>query len=138
MSKSSVKLEIVTPRGVMLETEADEVVVISDQGEVGILPMHAMYITLVRPGRLFYKKGAEITACAVDVGFASVKENALTIATRRYSAADEIDLECMQDDLAEINEKISTIFQAPSNAEFRELDTRRQWLAGCLKAARSA
>ncbi|MDR2436015.1 MAG: ATP synthase F1 subunit epsilon [Puniceicoccales bacterium] len=62
-------LEITTPEGVVLETEAEAVSVPTTCGEITILPGHRPLATLVGPGVLHYGHDGRGNSLAVDCGF---------------------------------------------------------------------
>lgn len=68
------KLKIVTPERVMLETEADSVSLPTSQGEITILPNHIPLVSNLDPGELRYKIGAKEEYFAVSGGFVEVKK----------------------------------------------------------------
>ena len=53
-------LDIVTPYGHVFTDEVDELIAMGSEGEFGVLPGHAPFLTTLKIGMLTYKKGAEI------------------------------------------------------------------------------
>jgi len=49
-------LEIVTPYGLILSEEVDEITAVGTEGEFGVLPGHVPFITTLKIGILSYKK----------------------------------------------------------------------------------
>jgi len=65
-------LEVVTPAGSAVSTNADEVIVPGAEGEFGVLPGHTPFISALRPGNLRYKSGAEVHTLSIGAGLVEV------------------------------------------------------------------
>ncbi len=85
-------LEIVTPKGLVVSTQVDEAYIPGSQGDFGILPGHAPFLTSLRVGELHYRQGKEIHYIAVNRGFADVLARRTTILTDTAEPAGEIDI----------------------------------------------
>ncbi len=72
MSEGRLKLKVVTPTRVVVETEADSVTVPGALGALGILPGHAPLLATMRIGELSYRSGAREHSLAVQNGFVEV------------------------------------------------------------------
>ena len=70
--ENKLKLEIVTPNGLILSEEVDEVVCSGSEGEFGVLPGHVPFFTTLKIGMLTYKKGNEARFVFVNWGYAEV------------------------------------------------------------------
>jgi F-type H+-transporting ATPase subunit epsilon len=71
-----VKLELVTPSRLLLETETDMVVVPGGDGDFGVLPGHAPLLSTLRPGTLAIYNGEAVSErLFVAGGFAEVEDN---------------------------------------------------------------
>ena len=65
-----IKLDIVTPYGLIFRDDVDEVTAAGSEGEFGVLPGHAPFLTTLKIGMLTYKKGNEVRYIFVNSGFA--------------------------------------------------------------------
>lgn len=72
-------VSVVTPEKTLVETEADEVIIPTPQGEIAILPQHIPLLTQVAPGELIIKKGTNSQHLAVVGGFVELGNNRLYI-----------------------------------------------------------
>ena len=54
------KVEVVTPRGVVLDKEVEEVVAPGIMGEFGVLIGHTPMLTFIRPGVLSYLENGQV------------------------------------------------------------------------------
>ena len=73
------KLEIVTPSGVIFDNEVKQVNLPGSEGEFGVLPKHATLVSLLDTGVIVIEKqdGSEI-AVAINSGYVKVDEEKTT------------------------------------------------------------
>jgi F-type H+-transporting ATPase subunit epsilon len=92
------RLEIVTAeREVLAEEGLDIVVAPGSQGQLGILPRHSPLMTMLEPGELRYRRGADETVIAISGGFMEVRNDVVTVLADTAEQAEEIDLERAQE-----------------------------------------
>jgi F-type H+-transporting ATPase subunit epsilon len=89
-------LEIITPDKKVLSTEADQVVLPTESGEVGILSGHVPLVTKVKAGELKVLKGGQTEYIAVDHGFAKVLGDTISVLTEAAVNVAEIDLSAVE------------------------------------------
>jgi F-type H+-transporting ATPase subunit epsilon len=73
------KLEIVTPDGMIFDAEVKQVTVPGAEGEFGVLPKHATLVSLLDTGVIIIEKsdGSEL-AVAINSGYVKVDEEKTT------------------------------------------------------------
>ncbi len=73
------KLEIVTPNGVIFDAEVKQVNLPGSEGEFGVLPRHATLVSLLETGVIVITKqdGSEV-AVAINSGYVKVDEDKTT------------------------------------------------------------
>ncbi|KYJ87395.1 ATP synthase F1 subunit epsilon [Sulfurovum riftiae] len=73
------KLEIVTPNGVIFDDEVKQVTLPGSEGEFGVLPRHATLVSLLDTGVIVIEKadGTEV-AVAINSGYVKVDEEKTT------------------------------------------------------------
>ena len=73
------KLEIVTPDGVIFDAEVKQVTLPGAEGEFGVLPKHATLVSLLETGVIVIEKndGTEV-AVAINSGYVKVDEEKTT------------------------------------------------------------
>ncbi len=73
------KLEIVTPNGVIFNDEVKQVTLPGSEGEFGVLPKHATLVSLLSAGIIVIEKadGTEV-AVAINSGYVKVDEEKTT------------------------------------------------------------
>ena len=86
------RLELATPTGLVVSEMADEVVLPSVDGYLGVLPGHAPLVTLVGVGEVTYRAGRQERYLAVSGGFAEVGPDRVTILAETTERPEEIDV----------------------------------------------
>ena len=61
MAMETIKFELVSPERLLMSRDVDMVVVPGEEGDFGVLPGHALFLTLVRPGLIDIYKGDEVS-----------------------------------------------------------------------------
>ena len=90
---AKLNIEIVTAeRVVFSEDEVDIVVVPGIEGELGILPMHAPLMTMLKPGELLVRQKGEEQSIFVSGGFLQVVADKVTVLADTAERAEEIDI----------------------------------------------
>ena len=76
----TMKLEIVTPTGVLFDGEVKMVTVPGREGEFGVLPHHASMISLLKAGVIEYEdKDGKKGVVAINWGHIKIEESGVTI-----------------------------------------------------------
>ena len=99
-------LEVVTPEHLLLSKQVDEVIAPGSEGEFGVLPGHAPFITTLKIGELQYKVGEEWSYMAVLWGYAEVNPTKVTVLAEIAEKAEDIDVERATKKVAEAEERL--------------------------------
>ena len=75
------RLEIVTPDARTYSDDVDMVTLPGEEGEMGILPNHAPLLSMLKPGELRLKKGAQEISMAIGEGFVEVGPDRVSVLT---------------------------------------------------------
>ena len=102
-------LEIVTPYGSVVNSKVEEAYIPGSQGDFGVLPGHAPFLTSLRIGELHYRREKEIHFLAVNRGFAEVTPTRVTILADTAEPAEEIDKERAKSAKVRAEEKLKTL-----------------------------
>ena len=117
---NTLKLEIVTPKGIVYSDDVDMVTLRTAEGQIGVLPHHVRLMTQLLPGELTVRKGASADFLAVGEGLVEVRGDRISIATDMAVAVENIDEavaeEARQRAAARLREKISSEEVATVNA----------------------
>jgi F-type H+-transporting ATPase subunit epsilon len=104
--ENKLKLEIVTPNGLILNEEVDEVVCSGSEGEFGVLPGHVSFFTTLKIGMLTYKKGNESRFVFVNWGYAEVGPDRVMVLADSAEKSDDIDVERAKASLKRAEERL--------------------------------
>jgi len=89
----TLNVDILTPERVVMQTQADSVVVPAADGELGIMQNHAPLLAQLQPGEIRLRRGADTEHFAVSGGFVEVKANQVSVFAETAEMAKEIDVE---------------------------------------------
>jgi F-type H+-transporting ATPase subunit epsilon len=90
---SKLRLDIVTAeRLVYSEDDVDMIIAPGVEGQLGILPRHTPFMTMLQPGELRIKRGNEEVSLAVTGGFLEVRPDKVIILADAAERAEEIDI----------------------------------------------
>ena len=103
------RLEIVTPYGLVVNSKVEEAYIPGSQGDFGVLPGHAPFLTSLRIGELYYRREREIHYLAMNRGFAEVTPTKTTILADTAEPAEEIDIERAKSARARAEERLRTL-----------------------------
>lgn len=92
MSENKIRVEIVTPYGLVLSEDVDEVSASGVEGEFGVLPGHAAFITTLKIGILTTKTAGQSKFYFVNWGYAEVTGDKVLILADSAEKSEEIDL----------------------------------------------
>ena len=89
----ALRLEIVTPDKVVLETDVDYVGAPGVDGEFGVLPGHIPLLAALTTGELYYRQGTDTRWAFVAGGFAEVSGNKVSILAEAAELSSDIDVD---------------------------------------------
>ena len=85
-------LEVVTPEGLLLREEVDDVVAPGAEGYFGVRPGHTPFLTTLGLGEITYRQGTETQRLTCFWGFCEVLPDRVNILAEIGERAEEIDL----------------------------------------------
>lgn len=85
-------VNVLTPQAQVFSGEAEEVLVPSVNGELGILPNHASLLTQVMPGEIQVKTGSKTQSIAIMGGYIEVNNNVVNILGDFAIRAEDIEI----------------------------------------------
>lgn len=85
------KVYIITPDQIFLNIDAEEVILPTNTGLMGVLKNHAPLITALEVGVMLFRIKKEWTSIALMGGFALVKENQITVLVNEAESEVTID-----------------------------------------------
>lgn len=102
-------LDIVTPYGLVFTDQVDEIVAAGSEGEFGVLPQHARFLTTLKAGMLTYKKGSETGYVFVSGGYAEVGPDKVVILADSAERSTDIDIERARSAMKRAEERLKQI-----------------------------
>jgi len=98
----SLNVRVITPDKVVWDAGAEELILPSSTGQIGILGDHAPLLTALDIGVMRLKSDAGWTSIVLMEGFAEVEDNKVTILCNGAEEASSIDLQTAQSDLEKV------------------------------------
>lgn len=129
-----IKFQITTPERVVYDDEVDEIVLPTQQGEVGILPHHIPLVSLLASGEIRIKKGSETIYMAVSGGFIQVKPNQVTVLADTAEREEEIDEQRAEEARRRAHELLNS--KRAEAADFAAISAKLEKELARLKVAR--
>jgi len=138
----TISLEIVTPDGLKLREDVNELTAPSVHGEFGVLPMHRPLLAALATGIVTYIQNGKRESVAVGPGFVEVAADKALLLTDRFIKKDEVDPVRTRLELKEVDEALDQFARSGSadggagdlkSAEYGELVERELWAAAQLE-----
>jgi F-type H+-transporting ATPase subunit epsilon len=85
-------LEVVTPEGLLLRDEVDDVVAPGTDGYFGVRPGHTPFMTTLGLGHISFRKGGETTLLTCFWGFCEVLPDRVNVLAEIGERAEDIDV----------------------------------------------
>ena len=127
-------LEVVTPEGVLVSQEVDAVVAPGTEGEFGVLPDHALFLSGIVPGELRYTSGSVESSMVVTTGFAEVSNDKVSVLVDAAEKTSEIDRERAQQALERARKRLAKE-RGSEDVDFSRAELALQRAVARVKAA---
>lgn len=124
------RVELVTPKGVLLDKEVEEVVAPGIMGEFGVLYGHTPMLTFIKPGIFSYLEDNKFTRFAVGAGFCEVLKDRVSVLVDEAYRGDAIDSAAAAAEISELERELASIDAAENPGEYEKVSTK-------LKVARA-
>lgn len=102
-------LEIVTPYGLVVNSQVEEAYIPGSHGDFGVLPGHAHFLTSLRVGEMHYRRDKKVYYLAINRGFVEVTPTKTTVITDTAERPEDIDLNRAQAAKARAEEKLKSL-----------------------------
>ena len=120
----TLKVNIVTPDGPVVETEANMIIATTETGQMGILPGHIAMVAPLQIGALRIKKDDSTETVAVHGGFIEVRPDVVTVLAQSAETASTIDIARAKEAAKRAEQELSAK-QAGNDFQAAELDLKR-------------
>jgi len=129
----SLNVRVITPDKIVWDALADELILPSSTGKIGILTNHAPLLTAIDIGVMQLKSDAGWTSIVLMEGFAEVEENKVTILCNGAEEGSSIDLKTAQEELEKVillvDEATTKKERIEATIELRKAQARLQAVA---------
>jgi F-type H+-transporting ATPase subunit epsilon len=126
----SLNVRVITPDKVVWDASAEELILPSSTGQIGILTDHAPLLTALDIGVMRVKAESGWTSLVLMEGFAEVENNKVTILCNGAEDGKSIDLKTAQEELEKItlvvNEATTKKEKIEATIELRKAKARLQ------------
>ncbi len=102
-------VKVIAPDQTIVDTVAEEVILPSSSGQLGILTGHAPLISALETGVLRFRKDKAWAAIALTGGFAEVEENEVTVLVRSGELGSTINADEARKKLADAEQTLAGI-----------------------------
>jgi F-type H+-transporting ATPase subunit epsilon len=102
-----IPFELVSPARLVFSGEADQVDVPGAEGDFGVLPGHAPFISTLRPGILTVRSGSDVKRFFVRAGFAEVNPSGLTVLAEVAVAVEDMDVAALTSEIKAIEKAMA-------------------------------
>jgi F-type H+-transporting ATPase subunit epsilon len=110
-------IRVVAPDKTVWDSEADEVILPSTTGQLGILSGHAPLLSALDIGVMRVRPGKEWVAIALMGGFAEVENNEVTILVNGAERGDKIDKEAARTAFTEAEARFNQVQNSENRQE---------------------
>jgi F-type H+-transporting ATPase subunit epsilon len=128
----SLKIRVITPDKIVLNTSSNAIVLPSTSGQLGILTDHAPLITALEVGVLRFKAENDWSPIILLGGFAEVEDNEVTILVNGVEDVSTIDLAAAK---SELDTASSALLNAETSKEKIEASQKVKKASARVQAA---
>jgi F-type H+-transporting ATPase subunit epsilon len=116
------QFELVSPERLLLSEPVEMVVVPGVEGDFGVLPGHAPFVSTLRPGVIaVFEGGKVVQRIFVASGFAEVTGERCTVLAQQATPLGEIDRAAAEDEIRDARDDLG---EAKDDAERARLESR--------------
>ncbi len=121
-----IAIQLVTPNGVVVDKQVDEVIAPGIMGEFGVLIGHTPMLTFIRPGIFSYLDDDRFTKIVVGSGFCEVLKDRVTVLVDEAYPNDEIDPAEAAEELAQLQKELEGFDSVAEPEKFQSLSSKLQ------------
>ena len=113
----SLTVRVITPDKTIWDAEAQEVILPSTTGQLGILSGHAPLLTALDTGVMRVRPGKEWQAIALTGGFAEVEADEVQVLVNAAELGDNIDLETARTEYTQAQQRLDEATRGGDRSE---------------------
>ena len=118
------KAVLVTPKGVVLDKEVEEVIAPGVLGEFGVLVGHTPMLTFIKPGVFSYLESDKFIKFAVGPGFCEVLGDSVSVLVDEAYTSEELDLKEAEAELMKLQQELSQVDATTDPEGFQQLTNK--------------
>lgn len=122
MADGQLQVELVAADRVVWSGQADEVVARTVEGDLGVLRGHAPLLSVLVPGVVTIRSGAETVVAVVEDGFLSVADDRISILSEDTHLVSELDKGTVQAELEQARADDDQAAVARAEAKLRGIE----------------
>lgn len=123
---AKLNVEIVTPERRLVQAQADEVIAPGAEGLFGVRPGHTPYLSLMQPGPLTVRDGANKSVFFVSGGFVEAGQQVVRVLADAAEAQGSIDVAAAQKRIADAEAQLKNFEVTDPRAEEQRAVIRRE------------
>lgn len=123
---AKLNVEIVTPERRLAQLSADEVIAPGADGLFGVRPGHTPYLSVMQPGPLTVREGAQQTVYFVAGGFVEAGPTAVRVLADSAEVASTIDVAAAQKRMAEAEVRLKEFEVTDPRADEQRVIIKRE------------
>ena len=108
---TSLLLEVVTPEGLLLKEQVEEVVAPGEQGYFGVRPGHTPFLVTLGVGEIAFRQGAQWSHLSCFWGFCEVLPDKVSILAEVGERAEDIDVARAEAARAQAQERMKALHE---------------------------
>jgi F-type H+-transporting ATPase subunit epsilon len=124
--------DLVSPERRLFAGDVDQVVVPGEEGDFGVLPQHAPFMSVIRPGAITVMNDGGSERTFIHGGFAEVTASGLTILAEEAIPMSEIDASKLAQDLADAREDVDTAKSDEERGHAEDLVAKFEAMQGAM------
>ncbi|MCC7541277.1 MAG: ATP synthase F1 subunit epsilon [Deltaproteobacteria bacterium] len=133
-----IRLEVVTPLGLVLRADVVETEAPSVLGEFGVLPGHLPLLAALGSGVLRYRTDSGTRAAAVGPGFVEAGPDKMLLLTESFEKGDEVDVEQARKDLTDAEARLAGFGELHEGGAYEEILRSLAWARARVEASEAA
>ena len=113
----TISLKVLAPNQNVYEGEAEEVILPSTTGQLGVLPGHISLVTAIDIGVLRLRNNSKWVSIALMGGFAEIESDEVTVLVNSAEIGSGIDTQKAEEALNKANEELSKLSDTEKSSE---------------------
>ena len=113
----SISLKVLAPNQNVFEGEAEEVILPSTSGQLGVLPGHISLVTAIDIGVLRLRSNAKWTSIALMGGFAEIESDEVTVLVNSAEIGSKINTKEAEKELAKAKSEVNKFTESEKSPD---------------------